>query len=171
MALHQTGTKPLPVLRMTQLTDTLTSGAKFDQFHAKLLQKWLIWWHFLLSRDWFWPIFRSQGHDFGPRSPWPWVWLRKPGPHTQVKIFWSTPQDWHIHVCITRLQWVNSLWPSDVIATQNWLNISPGTSCCLRVPSHYLYLCWLIIKGVLLHSPERNFTRSAQELNPHVFQD
>ena len=47
--------------------------ANFDQFHAKLLQKWLIWWHFLLSRVWFWPIFRCLGYDFGPRSPYPWV--------------------------------------------------------------------------------------------------
>ena len=42
---------------------------KFYQFHAKLLQKWLILWYFLLPRVWFWPIFHSQGYDFGPRSP------------------------------------------------------------------------------------------------------
>ena len=33
-------------------------------------------------------------------------------------------------------------------------------------PSHYLYLnqCWLIAKGVLWHSPESNFTRTAIDL-------
>ena len=32
-----------------------------------------------------------------------------------------------------------------------------------QAPSHYLNQCWLIIKGVLWHSPECNFTRSAWE--------
>ena len=45
----------------------------------KISSKWLIWWHLLLSRVWFCPIFRRQGYDFGSRSQWPRVWLRKPG--------------------------------------------------------------------------------------------
>ena len=32
-------------------------------------------------------------------------------------------------------------------------------------PSHYLNLCWLIIRGVLWHSPESNYTRSAHDLS------
>ena len=43
--------------------------------------------------------------------------------------------------------------------------------CCLMAPSHYMNQCWLIIKGVLWHSPVSNFT-SAHELNPsHVIRD
>ena len=41
--------------------------------------------------------------------------------------------------------------------------------CCLTAPSHYWTLYWLIIKGVMWHSPESNFTRSAHELNPSMF--
>ena len=35
----------------------------------------------------------------------------------------------------------------------------------LTAPSHYLNQCTLIIKGVLLHSPESNFTSSTYELH------
>ena len=38
-------------------------------------------------------------------------------------------------------------------------------ACCLTVPNHYLNLCWLILKGVLWHSPQSNFTRSDNEIN------
>ena len=45
-------------------------------------------------------------------------------------------------------------------------------ACCLMAPCHYLNQCWLIIKSVLWHSPETNFTKSAHKLNPkYVFQD
>ena len=47
-------------------------------------------------------------------------------------------------------------------------------ACCLMVRSHYLNQFWLIIKGVLCHLPENNFTRSTQRLisNPkHLFGD
>ena len=36
---------------------------------------------------------------------------------------------------------------------------------CLTAPTHYLNQCWLIIKGVLWHSPESNFTGNAQDIN------
>ena len=41
-------------------------------------------------------------------------------------------------------------------------------------PSHYLIMnqCWLITKGVLWHSPESSFKKSAHQLNPYqVFRD
>ena len=61
---------------------------------------------------------------------------------------------------------VSSPLPSDAI----WKNRSGSTlaqvmSCFLTAPSHYLKRFWLIIKGVLWHPPESNFT-SAHELNP-----
>ena len=37
-------------------------------------------------------------------------------------------------------------------------------ACCQMAPSHYLNQCWLIIKGVLWHSPESNFTVSVQAI-------
>ena len=60
---------------------------------------------------------------------------------------------------------VNSLWPSHAI----WQHRSGSTlaqvmACCLMVSSHYLNQCWLIIDGVLWHSPVSNFA-SAHELN------
>ena len=44
-----------------------------------------------------------------------------------------------------------------------WLTLVQVMAWCLMAPSHYLDQCWLIIKGVLWHSPECNFTRSAWE--------
>ena len=43
------------------------------------------------------------------------------------------------HICVTRPQWVNSLWPGDAI----WRHRSGSTlaqvmACCLMAPSHYL---------------------------------
>ena len=60
---------------------------------------------------------------------------------------------------------VNSLWPSDTI----WRHKSGSTlaqimACCLTAASHYLIQCWLVIKVVLWHTPESNFTGGAQEL-------
>ena len=43
---------------------------------------------------------------------------------------------------------------------------------CCQPTSHYLNQCWHIIKVVLWHSAERNFTRSSHEFNLyHVFSD
>ena len=59
---------------------------------------------------------------------------------------------------------VNSLWPRDVIDR----HISRSTlvqvmACCLNIPSHYyLKQCLFRIRVVLWHSPERNFSASAQ---------
>ena len=39
-------------------------------------------------------------------------------------------------------------------------------NCCLMASSHFQ--CWLIIKGVLRHSPERNFTITAEDINPWI---
>ena len=61
---------------------------------------------------------------------------------------------------------LNSLWPSDAI----WWHRSGSTlaqvmACCLTAPSHYLNQCWLIMNGVLWHSPKTNFTGSAHDNN------
>ena len=67
---------------------------------------------------------------------------------------------------------VNSLWPSVTI----WLYRSGSTmahimTCCLTAPSHYTNQCWLIISGALWHSPESNFTKSAQDINKKHFKN
>ena len=46
------------------------------------------------------------------------------------------------------------------------VNILSGMACCLKKPSQYLNLCYLIINSVLQNSPKSNFTRGAHELNP-----
>ena len=56
---------------------------------------------------------------------------------------------------------INSLWPSDAImATQIWVNIGSGNGLVPLV--HYLNQWLLLIREVLWHSPESNFTASAQ---------
>ena len=53
-----------------------------------------------------------------------------------------------MHICVTRPQWVNSLWPSDAI----WWHTSGSIlaqvmACCLVATSHSLNQCWLWIKS------------------------
>ena len=69
------------------------------------------------------------------------------------------------HICITRPQWVNSLWPTDAIRRQRSRSrLVQVVACCLTAPSHYLNQCWLIISGFLWHSPTAYFTQSAQDI-------
>ena len=61
---------------------------------------------------------------------------------------------------------IKLLWPNRAI----WRHKSGSTftqvmTCSLTVPSHYLNPCWLTFKGLLLHSPERSFTKSAYALH------
>ena len=61
---------------------------------------------------------------------------------------------------------INSLWPSDAIWWHKSLStLAQVMVCCLSAPNHNLNQCWLVIKDVLWHSWESNFTRSAYELN------
>ena len=76
--------------------------------------------------------------------------------------------------------WVNNLQESSRKNTiiQTYQNILTHCSllsgaillqvmaCFLTAPSHYLNQCWLIINGVLWHSPKTNFTENAQAINP-----
>ena len=39
-------------------------------------------------------------------------------------------------------------------------------ACCLMAPNHYLSQCWVIIREVLWHSPEANFTGNTQDIYP-----
>ena len=64
---------------------------------------------------------------------------------------------------------VNSVWPSDAIwwywSGSTWAQIM---AWCHEVPSHYLNLCWLIIRKVQWHSSdmsEDNFTRDTSAFN------
>ena len=49
------------------------------------------------------------------------------------------------------------------MVTYIWVNIGSGNG--LLPLSHYLNQCWIIIKGVLWHSPESNFTKCALVLD------
>ena len=56
-----------------------------------------------------------------------------------------------MYICTTQPQWVKWLWPSHTM----WWHRSESTlaqamACCIRVPSHYLNQCWIIIKGIHL---------------------
>ena len=57
------------------------------------------------------------------------------------------------HKCVTRPQWVNSLWLSN--ATRQYRFVSALFQVmvsCLTASSHYLNQCWPITDGVLHHS-------------------
>ena len=78
---------------------------------------------------------------------------------------------WHIKVYLTGnrtgswlIHCVRVAACYDINLGQHWLRQ------CLVAPSYYVNGCWIIIKSVLWHSPKRNFTSSASELNPkHIF--
>ena len=59
-----------------------------------------------------------------------------------------------------------STWPSDAIwHHKSWSTFDKVLVCCLTATSHYLNQCWLIIKHVLWHWSERNFTKWVRGLN------
>ena len=66
---------------------------------------------------------------------------------------------------ITRPQYVNSLWPSDVIWRQGSRStLAQVMACCLTAPSHYLNQCWLMISEVFWHSPDSNFIENTWDI-------
>ena len=76
---------------------------------------------------------------------------------------------WYDHIIIHT--YINSLsihcgfvWCH--MATEFGWTLAKRRACLLTAPSHYLNLCWLIIKCVLCHPSESNFTRSSHEVNP-----
>ena len=57
---------------------------------------------------------------------------------------------------------INSLWPSDTILGHiSGSTLAQVMSWCHQAPRYYLNQCWLIIRGLLWHSPESHF-RAAQ---------
>ena len=49
-----------------------------------------------------------------------------------------------------------------------WWHRSTVNIGYLTAPSHCLDHCWLVIKGVLSHSPENNFIQDAENINPQT---
>ena len=72
------------------------------------------------------------------------------------------------HICVTRPQWVNSLWPSDLIYLRSWSTLIQVMAYCLIAPSHYLNQCWLTIKEILWHPFHGNVYLNTQVINPKV---
>ena len=68
------------------------------------------------------------------------------------------------HICITRPQWVNTLWPEDL---HRW------TGCSLvqvmiwhcTTPSHYLNQCWLTINWTPRNKLQSKFNQNTQCLS------
>ena len=106
-----------------------------------------------------------QRNSFMRSQHWFMQWL---GAIRKQTITWANfePDLCHImvslgHNKLTHWFMINSLWPSDVI----WRHGSRSTlaqvmASCLTAPSHYLNQSWLIIREVLWHSPDTNFTEN-----------
>ena len=61
------------------------------------------------------------------------------------------------------------LWPSDVIwRHRTWSTLVQIMSWCHQPPSHYLFICWLIISShdLVAYSAEGNFTENAKDIYP-----
>ena len=60
-----------------------------------------------------------------------------------------------------------SLWPRAVILLHRSGSIlAQVMTWCCQAPSHHLNQCWLLMKGVLWHSPECKRSTYIHELNP-----
>ena len=57
---------------------------------------------------------------------------------------------------------VNSLLNYSISWHESGSTLAQVMAWCLTAPSHNLNQCWLLISGVLWHSPEGNFTSMAQ---------
>ena len=69
---------------------------------------------------------------------------------------WKLVDEW----CWWMINWINLLWPSDIIWQHEFgSTLDQVMACCLMAPSHYLNQCWLIISEVQWHSSGCNFTR------------
>ena len=61
---------------------------------------------------------------------------------------------------------LNSLWPCDTIRQQGTEStLAQVMACCLKAPSNYLNLCWLIISKVPWHSSEGIIMRRSEDNN------
>ena len=70
------------------------------------------------------------------------------------------------HICVTRPQWVNTLWSRMIIwRHRSGPALAQVMAYCLTATSHYLIQCWLLISKVLWHSPESNFLASTEVIS------
>ena len=60
---------------------------------------------------------------------------------------------------VTRPQWVNLLWPNDIIWHRFRSTLAHVMACCLTTSSHHQSQCWIIISKASWHSSAGNFTR------------
>ena len=88
-----------------------------------------------------------------------------------IKQVWLQQNSAQLHA-VASVQ-INSLRPSDTIRRyRTGSTLAQVIACCLTAPSYYLNQCWQIIRKVLWHSPESNFTRHAWDTYPwHEFEN
>ena len=135
-----------------------------ELFHKRCI--WKNWWCVWPYDKW---ILLTKGHRFNLKED-------KHIPISQLiswlLMAWRHQEPWHqqawywpnLHGIFHHLL-SNSLWPSAAI----WWH-RPGSTLaqvmawCHQAASHYLNQCWVTITGVLWHSPQTNFTGSAQNI-------
>ena len=143
----------------TQRPVTRSFDVYFDlRLNKRLSKQSWGWWFETLSRS----LWRHRN------APVHWQWGYYMQSYTKPsKWLFELKKTWRRTWCHESVHIVllNSLWPSDVI----WRQRSRSTltrvmACCLTAPSHYLNQCWLIISGVVRHSPDSNFTENTQDI-------
>ena len=113
---------------------------------------------------------------------------RPPGPWRQYPSSpegWGVTNFWYIGHPTIKRRW---LWDSFISIAENcillqeprvfiyiyitrayiyisWSTLAQVMAWCLMAPSHYLNQCWLIIKDILWHTPNTDFTEGAQDMN------
>ena len=76
-----------------------------------------------------------------------------------MRVYWSNKS--LLHILITSLGLSDAIW-----RYSTWSTFNQVIACGLTAPSHCLNQCWLIIKGVLWHSPAGFSKIIAYQLEP-----
>ena len=85
---------------------------------------------------------KQRNREPSPTFPWDWTTLCCTSMQSLDTCYWMS-QDYLV------LGLINSLWPSNTIwRWRSGSTLAQVMACCLMAPSHYLNLCWLIIREV-----------------------
>ena len=110
---------------------------------------------------------------------WVWKWLPAIQDYSSISQGPDKATEYHaykleiMHQQHSHHKLIVALW-CHIRCHRSWSTLAQAMACCLTAPSHCLNQCWLIIQsaqcwliieGVIWHSLENIFTRSAHVLN------
>ena len=144
-----------------------------ESYHLKIVYSYqYIMFHNIIDKVFICPLYKSIGFNTRNKDNNHMLFCHYCSPdgdklsyrcdHWGVAAMWQRILMWNI-LFSTALTHCGLLSPyGNIVLGQHCL--SQVMACCLTASSNYLDQCWIIVIGVLWHSPQNNFTRSAHEL-------